>query len=122
MHPCIKRPTDMHITDLYLHLKWLPPDQRLDLSFAVTAFKYIHNLLLIDTHLPPRHSETHTYFTRNPNKFKLHRNQTRTFGNRVAKLWNSLDEDITSLENLGEFKYRFKVKNGFFQDDLSQIN
>ena len=116
----VRRPIDMHTTDMYFHLKWLPPDHRLELSFAVMAFKYINGLLPINICLPPKNSETHTSFTRNPNKFVLNRNQTRSFGSRAAKLWNSLDEETISLENVGEFKYKYKLKKGYLQDNLSQ--
>ena len=101
-----------HITPVLQELKWLPVDKHL-------IYRHLPNIQMperIITPIPkqpiPIQTSTRQYPTRHNTdliipKFKTSTGQ-RCFHYRAVKLWNNLDEQLRSINNIRTFKVELK--------------
>ena len=103
-----------HISPSLKELGWLPIKEYLQYRDAVLTHKCINNQApsyLCEKFT--RRNQIHDRTTRNQNELDIPKYRTttgqRTFKYRGTKIWNTLDEDLKSIENLNHFKHKLKT-------------
>jgi hypothetical protein len=101
-----------HTEPLFQNLKILNINDYLSCLFMY-RFKRLQNLPEFFNGYFAQNNEVHHYNTRNANKFLVNFSRTnyakRSIVNKGAKIWNSLDKEISSIIFYCTFKKKSKI-------------
>jgi len=97
-------------TQALIDLNWKNLDDKLYFNEAVTMFKIVNQQA--PSYLSKRFTKKESrYYTRNANDLYMNKPNTeykkRSLSYRGANLWNSLDENVKSTDDLKSFKQRY---------------
>ena len=99
-----------HISPVLRNLHWLPVRSRIIFKILLITFKALHGQAPIYiTDLLTRYNPTRTLRSSNQNLLLEPKSKTVTHGDRTfsvaaPKLWNSLPQEIRSIDHLSSFK------------------
>lgn len=103
-----------HISYIYKEHNWLKMDKRRTLHLGTMTMKLVRDQsspIVLREKLQPR-TNIHNCNLRNINKLTMPLHRTalfqRSFTFNAVKLYNSLPDDLLNIENIKQFKFKFK--------------